>query len=63
MARHYVHFSADLAKSFMAVEGFVGFAMAVAQGFNLFHFLIVFFDAGKKLKQPGFEHIIGKRCF
>jgi hypothetical protein len=58
-----MHFSADFAKFFMAVEGFVRFAVAVAQGFNLLHFLIVFFGAGKKLKQPGFEHIIGKRCF
>jgi hypothetical protein len=47
----------------MPVERLVSFSVAVAEYFNLLHFLIIFFDIGKELKQPGFEHIIRKRSF
>jgi hypothetical protein len=47
----------------MPVESFVRLSVAVAKSFNLLHFLIVFFGAGKKLEQPGFEYVIRKGCF
>jgi len=47
----------------MPVERLVSFSVAVAKYFNLLHFLIIFFNTGKEFQQPGFEHIIRKRCF
>jgi hypothetical protein len=58
-----MHLSANLAKAFVPMESFVRFSVACAQDFNLLHLLVVFFGAGKKLEQPGFEHIIRKRSF
>lgn len=58
-----MHLRADCAKSFMPVERLVRFSVAVAEYFNLLHFLVIFFDTGKEFKQPGFKNIIGKRSF
>jgi hypothetical protein len=63
VTRYYVHFCADRAKTFMPVKCFVRFPVGCAQDFNLFHFLVIFFGAGKKLEQPRFERIIRKRRF
>jgi hypothetical protein len=58
-----MHFNANLAKTLMPMEGFVRFPVECAQGFNLFHFLVIFFAAGEKLEQPRFESVIRKRRF
>jgi hypothetical protein len=63
VARHYVYFCADCAKPLVTVKGLVGFPVASAKGFNLIHFLVVFFGVGKELQQPGFEYVIRKRRF
>jgi hypothetical protein len=47
----------------MPVESFISFSVAGAKGFNLLHFLVVLFRAGKELQQPGFEYVIRKGCF
>jgi hypothetical protein len=53
-----VPLSADFAKPLVPMEGLVGFPVALAQHFNLLHFLIVFFQAGKEIKQSRFEQVI-----
>jgi hypothetical protein len=46
------------AKPLVPVESFIGFPVAFAQRFNALHFLIVFFRAGKELKQTRPEQFI-----
>jgi hypothetical protein len=58
VAGHYVHFRTDRAKSLVPVERLICFPVARAQRFNPLHFMVVFFGAGKKLQQPGFEQFI-----
>ncbi|HET8891571.1 MAG TPA: hypothetical protein VFQ41_21910 [Candidatus Angelobacter sp.] len=55
VAGHYVYLSAIGAKSLMPVESFVRFPVALTQHLNALHFLLVFFRAGKELKQPRLE--------
>jgi hypothetical protein len=58
VAGHYVHFRTDRAKSLVPMERLICFPVARAQRFNPLHFLVIFFIAGKKLQQPGFEQFI-----
>jgi len=53
-----MQFGADLAESFVPVEGLVGFSVLLTQHLNLLHFLVVFFSAGKKLEQPCLEQFV-----
>jgi hypothetical protein len=46
----------------MAMESFIGVAMAFAQSFYLLHLAVVFFSAGKKLKQLGFKQLVRLGC-
>jgi len=57
-------FSAGCAEFLMAMKRFVGITMPFTQNFYLFHFTIVFFCDGKKLKQPGFKQLVrvGRPC-
>jgi hypothetical protein len=58
IAGYHVYLSAVPAKSLVPVERLIRFPVARAQRFNPLHFLVVFFGAGKKLQQPGFEQFI-----
>jgi hypothetical protein len=53
-----MYLSARGAKSFMAMEGFVGITVSVAKNFYFFHLAIIFFRGGKKLQQPCLEQLI-----
>jgi len=53
-----MYLSAGRAESLMAMEGFVGLTVSIAQNFYLFHLAVVFFRAGKKLQQPCLEQLI-----
>jgi hypothetical protein len=58
-----MQFGADLAESFVPVEGLVGFSVLLTQHLNMLHFLVVFFCGGKKHEEPGFEYVIRLGCF
>jgi hypothetical protein len=53
-----VYLSAGRAEFLVPVKSLIGLAMAFAQRFNPLHFLVVFFRAGKELKQPCLEQLI-----
>lgn len=50
--------SAGRTKSLMPMKCFIRFAVVLAQFLDPLHFGIVFFRAGKELKQPGFEQLV-----
>jgi hypothetical protein len=54
----YGRFSAGRAKSLVPVKSLIGFSMRLAQRFNLLHFAVVFFPAGKELQQLGFKQFV-----
>jgi hypothetical protein len=58
-----MQFGADLAESFVPVEGLVDFSVLLTQHLNLLHFLVVFFCGGEKREQPGFKYVIRLGCF
>ena len=58
-----MQFGADLAESFVPVEGLIDFSVLLTQHFDLLHFLVVFFCGGEKREQMGFEYVIRLGCF
>ena len=42
----------------MAMKSFVGVTVSVAENFYFLHLTIIFFSAGKELKQSGFKHFV-----
>jgi hypothetical protein len=40
------------------MKGLVRISMSFAENFYLLHLAIVFFSAGEKLEQPGFEQLV-----
>jgi hypothetical protein len=59
-----VYLSAGRAELLVPMKSLIGLAVAFAQRFNPFHFLVVFFCAGKELEQPCLEQLIrlGRLC-
>jgi hypothetical protein len=53
-----VQVSARGAKFLVALESVVGFPLADAQGLKLLHLPVVFFRAGEKLDDAGFENLV-----
>ena len=60
-AGYHAYLSAGGAESFVPMKRFVGVTMGFAQDFYLFHLIVIFFSAGKKLEQPGFKQLVRLR--